>query len=246
MKKVLILTVMLMGLSIRLNAITELIYCDSEPKFRIIYEVINPKFVPDKFSCGTYDELKNHHFQIPEATLKELTNEELVRYVLSTTEYILSSDFSVRNNYLSGFNGYVELISRPDWASDIIQLPEKYLDEKDGVLFFHSLSFATMYDIYTKMTLPQQRQILTYLKSILLFNRPLSESEIVREWGADLLYWAGVVVENYYPSKDGKITSIGRGNFQSWVKDPRSLVLSELQKAIDSGKHIEVIHENND
>jgi len=247
MKKMLILTLMLIGLSISLFAYTKVLACDSEPKYRIIYEVINPKFVPDNFSCSTWDEQKNHHFQIPEALLKELTNEELVRYILSTTEFIFSSYSSVRNNDFSGFNGYTELISRADWASDIIQLPEKYKDKKDEVMLFQSLRFATRYDVFTKLTLPQQQQILTFLKSILLLiNKPSPEFEFVGAIGADLLYWVGVVVENYYPSKDGKITSIGRGNFQSWVKDPPSLILSELQKAIDSGKHIEVIHENND
>ena len=105
MKRYSVLYMVLFCMSISLSAITDLRVCDREPKFRITYEVINPKFVPDNFSCSTFDELKNHHFQIPEALLKELSNEELVRYILCTTEYLLSAHFSVLNNDFSGFNG---------------------------------------------------------------------------------------------------------------------------------------------
>lgn len=259
MTKNIVLTLMLMGLSFSLFAVQDLAVCEAEPdssyaltkllcrvtepKYSIIHAVINPKFVPDNFYCNTLDEISSHHFQIPETLLKELTNEELVRYILSTTEYMMSAHFTVRNKDFSGFNGYTELISRPGWLSDIIQLPQKYLDEGHRYMLFHSLRFITMYDVYTQMTLPQQQQILAYLKELLLIKSPSPDFKIVGPVGGDLTYLAAVITKDYYPSGVGPIIELIPGTFQTGIEHPRSLVLIELQKAIDSGKHIEVGYE---
>ncbi|PKN73883.1 MAG: hypothetical protein CVU50_01485 [Candidatus Cloacimonetes bacterium HGW-Cloacimonetes-3] len=244
MKKSTVSIMMLIGLTINLAAVTTLRVHDTAPKYRITYEVINPKFVPDNFSCNTYEELQNHHFQIPDTLLKELTNEELVKYILSTTEYSLSPDFSVWNNDFSGFNGYNELIRRSVWADDIINLSGKYLDERNGVMFFQSVRFSTMHDVYTKMTFQQQQQILMNLKGFLSFQESSPEYVFVSLIGDDLCYWAGAIIESYYASDIGSLITIMRPYFENWVKDPVSLVRSELQKAIDSGMHIEVGYEN--
>ena len=247
MKRYLVSFMGLVCMSISLSAVTGFHIHDTEPRFRITYEVINPKFVPDNFSCSTFDELKNHHFQIPETLLKELTNEELVRYIFSTTEFMMSAFFSVANHDFSGFNGYMELISRPNWADDVINLPGKFLNERDDVMLLHSFRFSTMYDVYTKMTLQQQQQILRNLNGILSLRKTANgeEYEIDGSVMQDLRYWAGVVLQNYYPSEVGQIVTIRRGAFSDDVDDSISLVHSELLKAINSGKHIQVGFEHN-
>lgn len=238
---------MLICMQISLSAITDLRVCDREPKFRITYEVINPKFVPDNFSCSTFDELKNHHFQIPETLLKELSNEELVRYVFSTTEFMVSSQRTVYNNDFSGFNGYTELISRPDWADDVINLPGEFLNKRDDVMLLHSIRFSTMHDVFTKMTLHQQQQILMTMNGILSTHKTSNgeKYEIDGSVMQAIRYWAGVILQSYYPSEVGRIVTIERGDFSDDLDDPLSTVHSELLRAINSGKHIEVGYEQN-
>jgi hypothetical protein len=245
MTKNIVLTLMLIGLAVSLFATTKLLVYGTEPKFRITYEVINPKFVPDNFTCSTFDELMNHHFQIPVTLLKELTNEELMRYILSTTEFMLNPYYPSLHSDISGFNGYTELISRTDWASDIIQLPQKFLDEGDHVMLLHTLRFITMRGVFTKMTLQEQQQVLMYLKELLLIQRLSPEFETVGLISGEISYLSASVVGFYYQSDIERIMEGGPvPHFKSGVENSRSLVLAELQNAIDSGMRIEVDNEN--
>lgn len=240
MKKVILCFVLLIALCVNAFAACTFIQRDTSPRYELIYEVINTKFVPQNFSTDSRKEVENYQYQIPDSLLSELTTEELALYTMEYPAYIASLPNTIHSKDFTDFNGFTELTKREHWIEYLTILIEKNHSEGKDRSVTSLIKFLSSYYVYTRMDLSQQKCLLQSIKNTLAdisTNPPTGEnlSQIKL-----LFYYSGIMVQSYYPTITfGRISSISPFCFEYNYEEAKEKILTALLKAIESGEIVE-------